>query len=63
MVRADLHRNGAAGTHIAQIAARYGFSEPGRFSVEYRSVFGETPSTTVRRSSIALRDTISAEFA
>jgi AraC-like DNA-binding protein len=49
MVRAALRRPDAAGISIAQIAARYGFAEPGRFAVAYRSVFGESPSATRHR--------------
>lgn len=34
---------------VADIAIRVGFSEFGRFAVEYRKLFGEVPSTTLRR--------------
>lgn len=34
---------------ITEIAARWGFSHLGRFSVEYRRRFGESPSGTLRR--------------
>jgi AraC-like DNA-binding protein len=34
---------------ITEIAARCGFNHMGRFSVEYRRRFGESPSATVRR--------------
>jgi AraC-like DNA-binding protein len=34
---------------ITEIAARWGFGHPGRFSVEYRRRFGESPSKTLRR--------------
>jgi AraC-like DNA-binding protein len=34
------------GESIADIAARYGFDHPGRFSLEYRKRFGEKPSQT-----------------
>ena len=34
---------------IASIAARWGFSHPGRFASEYRRRFGETPFDTKRR--------------
>jgi AraC-like DNA-binding protein len=63
MVRVALRRADGAGTSIAQTAARYGFSEPGRFAVAYRSVFGETPSATLRSSRPTVRDVASAEFA
>jgi len=46
------HRN-ATKLKVAEAAARYGFSEPGRFAVVYRSVFGESPSTTLWRSGTA----------
>jgi AraC-like DNA-binding protein len=57
MVRAALLRRDAAGPSIAEVAARYGFAEPGRFAVTYRSVFGETPSTTLRRFDLFARTT------
>ena len=35
---------------VTDIASDYGFWEFGRFSVDYRSLFGESPSTALRRT-------------
>jgi transcriptional regulator GlxA family with amidase domain len=34
---------------VTQIAAEHGFWEFGRFSVQYRALFGEPPSASLRR--------------
>jgi AraC-like DNA-binding protein len=39
---------------ITEIAARWGFSHLGRFSVEYRRRFGESPSGTLRRKKASM---------
>jgi AraC-like DNA-binding protein len=46
--RALLHSN-ALTTTVTEIATAHGFWELGRFSVEYRGLFGESPSTSLRR--------------
>ena len=37
-------------SRVTEIAQALGFSELGRFSVQYRELFGESPSETLRRS-------------
>jgi AraC-like DNA-binding protein len=51
-VRAALRRIDSPAANVGEIARRHGFSEPGRFAVNYRTVFGETPSTTMRSARI-----------
>jgi transcriptional regulator GlxA family with amidase domain len=38
-------------TKVTEIATCFGFAELGRFSVEYRKAFGESPSQTLCRIS------------
>ena len=52
MARSALRRANPANASVAEIARAYQFHEPGRFAVTYRTVFGEMPSTTLRRSLI-----------
>ena len=49
LVRAALFRSDARKTTVTRIATDHGFWELGRFSVAYRTLFGETPLTTLRR--------------
>lgn len=51
-VRDELSR-GATGASIADIATCHGFSHLGRFCAEYRRCFGESPSSTLRRTRAA----------
>jgi AraC-like DNA-binding protein len=52
MARSTLRRADPANASVAEIAQTYQFQEPGRFAVTYRTIFGETPSTTLRRTLI-----------
>ena len=36
---------------VTDAAMRFGFRELGRFAVDYRAAFGESPSETLRRAS------------
>ena len=36
---------------VTEIAARWGWMHPGRFSVAYKAMYGESPSSTLRGSS------------
>jgi transcriptional regulator GlxA family with amidase domain len=40
---------------VTEIATSFGFHELGRFSVEYRKMFGESPSETLGRHSVTHR--------
>jgi transcriptional regulator GlxA family with amidase domain len=50
MVRRALKNADAERTTVTEIASDCGFWEFGRFSVAYRSLFGESPLTALRRS-------------
>jgi AraC-like DNA-binding protein len=49
LARQDLLHADASTTTVTQIATMHGFWELGRFSVEYRALFGEPPSTSLRQ--------------
>jgi len=49
LVRRALLEADASKTNVTRIVTDHGFWELGRFSVAYRTLFGETPSETLRR--------------
>ena len=49
-VRSALRRADPTSVSVAEVARSHHFLELGRFAVTYRTVFGEMPSTTLRRS-------------
>jgi AraC-like DNA-binding protein len=63
MVRATLRRADPATANVSDIAARYGFRQPGKFAAQYRAVFGEAPLTTLRDGPRDAHDTTRAESA
>jgi len=52
LARSQLMRSDIESASIATTARKFGFSEPGRFAAAYRSIFGEAPSATLRRSQV-----------
>jgi AraC-like DNA-binding protein len=50
LVRRALRTTHPAGLSVSEVASRYGFVDMRRFAARYRKLFGEFPSTTLRRS-------------
>jgi len=49
-VRRGLSRTTSGHETVTSVAVRCGFVDLGRFAVEYRKLFGESPSETLRRA-------------
>jgi len=49
LARQALLRADASAANVTKVATAHGFWELGRFSVEYRTLFGESPSESLRR--------------
>ena len=47
-VRNELRRSGGE-ANVTSVASQWGFTHLGRFAVDYRHRFGESPSQTARR--------------
>ena len=45
----DLLRAKAGNTSVTQIAHNYGFAHVGKFAIEYRKIFGESPSASLAK--------------
>ena len=56
-VRRSLLDSDPLGGTVSGVASEYGFRQLGRFSAEYRKVYGELPSVTLRRHRHRLSDT------
>jgi transcriptional regulator GlxA family with amidase domain len=48
-IRRELRQSGGTGVRISDLAMRWGFLHFGRFSEDYRQLFGERPRDTLRQ--------------
>jgi transcriptional regulator GlxA family with amidase domain len=52
MARCALQKADPAVSRVTDIATEHGFWELGRFSVNYRQLFGESPKTTLKEDNV-----------
>jgi AraC-like DNA-binding protein len=52
LARQALRKGAAATTSVTEIAAKFGFWNFGRFAIEFKALYGETPSATLRDASV-----------
>ena len=50
-VRRALRNGNLEGASVSEVARRHGFRALGRFATNYRALYGELPSVTLRRTS------------
>jgi len=50
LAHGHLRRASPESIAVSAVARLYGFRDPGRFAVNYRAMFGEVPSKTLRRA-------------
>jgi AraC-like DNA-binding protein len=63
LARRALRRADPELTRVTDVATDLGFWELGRFSVKYREIFGESPSTTLRAAASLDRHSVQPDYA
>jgi AraC-like DNA-binding protein len=63
LARRSLQQADPTITRVTDVATELGFWELGRFSVKYRQIFGETPSTTLRAENLPRQRDVAPAYA